>query len=216
MIQDIFLRWIATTLFSLSAAESVFAIVTRHPAWTQVVGQLLHFIMAVAMSVLAWPWTTKFPTTGLMVFFLLAALWFVGVGLAGVGQRVVNGYHALTMLAMTWTFVVMNGDLLSGAPRTAHGGQNPASLRSPMPGMDMPGMQMSGADISPSSIGASVWIDAVSWLCTIGFVAATIWWVYRLFALRKAEPPPPRQRFLEEASLAAMAAGMAIMFGVML
>ncbi|MGO8966754.1 DUF5134 domain-containing protein [Mycobacterium sp.] len=211
MIQDIFLRWIVTALFVLSAAECLFAIATGPRTWTRVVGPLLHFIMSVAMVVMAWPWGATLPTTGPLVFFLLAALWFVAAGVTGVGHRVVNGYHALMMLAMSWMYAVMNGNLLPGQGGDAHDACGTTSPHTSMPGMDMSGM-----DTSTSGGGYPAWIDPINWLCTIGFAIAALWWLYRYLALRKAEPTQPWHCFLGSVRQAMMAAGMAIMFAVML
>src|ERR1700747_3036493 len=127
MIQDVFLRWIVTALFVLSAAECVFAIATGRLTWTQIVSRLLHLIMSVAMVAMAWPRGAALPTTGPMVFFLLAAVWFVAVGLTGVGHLILNGYHALMMLAMAWMYAVMNGNLLPGQRGAAHGAHDMTS-----------------------------------------------------------------------------------------
>jgi hypothetical protein len=85
-----------------------------------------------------------------------------------------------------------------------------------MPGMDMPGMDMAGTDTSSSASGHPAWMGAINWLFTIGFAIAALWWVYRYFAPRKAEPTEPWHRFLGAARQALMAAGMAIMFAVLL
>ena len=211
MIQDIFLRWIVTALFVLSAAECLLAIATGRRTWAHVVGSLLHLIMSVAMVVMAWPWGATLPTIGPLVFFLLATVWFVVLGFTDVGHRVVNCYHALMMLAMSWMYAVMNGNLLPGQGGTAHAVRAPDTT---MPGMDMPGMDMS--DTSSSGGGNPAWVDAINWLSTIGFAIASLWWLYRYFTLRKAEPTQPWHRFLGAARQAMMAAGMGIMFAVML
>jgi hypothetical protein len=113
MIQDIFQRWIVTALFVLSAAECLSAIATGRRTWAHVVGRLLQVIMSVAMAIMAWPWGATLPTIGPMAFFILAAVWFVAVGCTH-GHNVVNGYHALEMLAMSWMYAVMSGNLLPG------------------------------------------------------------------------------------------------------
>lgn len=113
MIQDIFLRWIVTALFVLSAAECLSTSATGHRTWTAVVGRLLQVIMSIAMAVMAWPWGTTLPTIGPLVFFILAAIWFVAIGCTR-SHDVINGYHALEMLAMSWMYAVMNGNLLPG------------------------------------------------------------------------------------------------------
>ncbi|MGH3644819.1 MAG: DUF5134 domain-containing protein [Mycobacterium sp.] len=181
MISALLLRWIVTALFVLSAAEMVYALVKSHRTWTHVVSHLLHLVMAVAMAVMAWPRGAALPTIASMVFFLLATVWFVGVVVAGLGHRLVNGYHATMMLAMAWMYAVMNRNLLPGV-----------------------------------GTGHVVYVDVLNWACTIGFTVTTLWWLYRYFVQPKAEPAQASHRFLGDASQAMMAAGMAIMFGVML
>jgi Domain of unknown function (DUF5134) len=210
MIQDVFGRWIVTALFAASAAECLFAIATGRRTWTQDVGHLLHFIMAVAMVVMAWPGGATLPTTGPMVFFLLATVWFVALGFTGVGHRIVNGYHALMMSAMAWMYAVMNGNLLPGQRGAAHGARD-----MPPPHSSMPDMDMSGMDASAADGGYPAWIDAIDWFCAIGFAIAALWWLYRYIALRKAAPTQPWHRFHGAARQAMMAAGMAIAFAVM-
>jgi hypothetical protein len=207
MIQDIALRWILTALFILAAAECLFSIAADPRAWTHVVCDALHFIMSVTMAAMAWPWGTKLATIDSMVFFLLAAVWFVVVGF-GTGHRVVNGYHALMMLAMAWMYAVMNGNALPGQREARHG-------TATEPHTSMPGMDMSGADTSPRG-GDPPWIDTVNLFCTIGFAVAALWWVYRGIAARKTVMGRPAHRLLGEARQAAMAAGITIMFAVLL
>jgi hypothetical protein len=210
MIQDIFQRMVVTALFVLSAAECVFAIATGRRARAHVVGRLLQLIMAVAMLAMAWAWGKTLPTIGLLVFFLLAALWFVAVCFTDDGHRVVNGYHALKMLAMSWMYAVMSGNLLPSQVGAARDERNVMSQHTGMPGMDM-----SGVDDSSSGGGHPAWIDAINWIWAIGFAIAAPWWVYWYFAHRKPEPTKPWHRFLGVASQAMMAAGMAITFAVM-
>lgn len=76
MIHDLMLRWVVTGLFVLTAAECGLAIIAKRRPWTLIVNHGLHFAMAVAMAVMAWPWGARVPTTGPAVFFLLAAVWF--------------------------------------------------------------------------------------------------------------------------------------------
>ncbi|KAA0080801.1 DUF5134 domain-containing protein [Mycolicibacterium sp. P9-64] len=208
MIHDLFLRWIVTGLFVLSAAECVFALATGHRAWTHAVGHVLHLVMAVAMAVMAWPKGAALPTIAPMVFFLLATGWFVIAAFAGVAHRLINGYHALMMFAMAWMYAVMNGSLLPGQ-QVAHHDAGPAS---PV----MAGMDMSGSDVDAAGMVYPAWIAAIDWFWTIGFALATLWWINRYFVDRQAAPTLPSHRHFGVACQAMMAAGMAIMFGVML
>jgi hypothetical protein len=65
-------------------------------------------------------------------------------------------------------------------------------------------------------LASPVWIGAINWVCTIGFAIAGYSTLYRYFAVRKAKPTPPSRYCLGVARHTMMAAGMAIMFGVML
>jgi Domain of unknown function (DUF5134) len=219
VIEDLTLRWVVTLLFVLSAVECVFAIAAGHRRWPSVVSYSLHAIMAVAMAVMAWPWGTGLPTVGPMVFFLLATAWFAGFAGAGAaaGHRIVTIYHALMMLAMAWMYAVMNGRLLpgqaSGSTETSSSGHHAGHMG--MPGMDMSGMEMTD---TAAAAGAAypAWIAAVNWVCTIGFAIAAVFWLYRYLAARLSRSSGDAVHHLGLLSQAMMAAGMAIMFGVML
>ncbi|BBY60080.1 DUF5134 domain-containing protein [Mycolicibacterium sarraceniae] len=219
MIGDLALRWFVTILFVLSAAECGYALAAgdRRPA--AVVSQLLHVVMAVAMAVMAWPSGAALPTVAPMVFFLLATGWFIGVTVSplGAGHRVAGAYHALMMLAMAWMYAVMNGRLLPGQASYV-GDATPAQTgHSGHAGMTMPGMDMSGSDtaVTASGGGYPPYIDALNWLCTIGFAVATVYWLYRYLTVRMSRTPGAGVP-LGALCQSMMAAGMAIMFGVML
>lgn len=215
MIADPLLRWVVTVLFVLSAAEMVYAMVTSHRAGAYVVSHLLHLLMAVAMAAMAWPRGAALPTTGPMFFFLAATAWFAGVVLKYRGHRLINGYHALMMLAMAWMYAVMNGDLLPGS--RSGGDPGAGAPMAGMPGMPgMAGMAAPGADDGASAMAQPGYVGVLNWVCTTGFAVATLWWLYRYFGQRRAEPAQPVHRFLGDASQAMMAAGMAVMFGVLL
>jgi Trk-type K+ transport system membrane component len=211
MIHDLLLRWVVTGLFVLGAAESGLTIITERRPWMSVVDHGLHFAMAVAMVVMAWPWSAGFPTIGPTVFFLLAALWFATTGVVAARtapQRGMCGYHGLMMLAMAWMYTLMNGRLLPLRSST----QRHASLDTSMPGMDMAAMNTPAGGASP------VWVSAVNWIGTVGFALAAVFWmsrVVRAFNRRKrrhraAECGSPGHSALAQAVIAA---GMAIMFG---
>ena len=210
MIQDLLLRWIVTALFVISAAECGFAIAADRRSWTHVVGHSLHFVMAVAMVVMAWPRGAAVPTTGPMVFFLAAKVWFVVVALAESGHRVSNAYHASMMLAMAWMYAVMSGSLLPTPTEGTGDGGGSGALHTAS-AASMPGMAGAGGQTATPPF-----ISGLNWLCTVGFAIAAVWWVYLYFARRRAEPAAPANRFFGVACQAMMAAGMAVMFGVML
>lgn len=210
MIDDLFLRWIVTALFVSSAAECVYAIATGRRVWTHAVSQALHLVMAIAMVVMAWPGGVALPTNAPILFFAVAALWFIALTLGRPGHRGINAYHAAMMLAMVWMYAVMSGSLPAPSDGTSQAAGSGGHHSTPgMPGMDMPGAAAKSAGDPPL-------ITGVNWLCTVGFALAVAWWLYRYLVSRKAEPSQPSHRFLGTASQAMMAAGMAITFGAML
>lgn len=215
MIQDLALRWIITWLFLFSAGVCIAAIVRNRHSAANLTSHSLHAIMAIAMAVMAWPRGAELPTRAPMIFFAAAAVWFAVVMVRTAGHSVANGYHTLMMLAMAWMYAAMGGLPLS---------RREGSMSTAMPemaGMDSghaghaghgghaghaAGMQ-AGAD--PAS-----WVGTLNWLCASGFAAATAFWLYRYITARLK---PSR----EDSSVGilcqlAMAAGMAVMFGVML
>src|ERR1700739_315937 len=100
-----------------------FAIVSRHRMWTEVVGCGLHFVMAIAMAVMVWPWGAQLPATGPAVFFSLAAVWFVTLALVPaetVPLRMVYGYHAPMVLGTAWMHPFIHGLLLPGHSSMRH------------------------------------------------------------------------------------------------
>lgn len=224
MIQDLALRWFVTLLFVLAAAECLYALAAGNRRPAAVIGQLLHVVMAVAMAVMAWPWGAALPTVAPMVFFLLATGWFVGVTASplGAGHRIAGSYHALMMLAMAWMYAVMNGRLLPGQASYSSGHaaapSTGASGHAGHAGMNMPGMDMSGTDAAVTHGGTDypAYIATLNWVCTIGFAVATGYWLYRYLAVRMSGGPADAGQPLGILCQSMMAAGMAIMFGVML
>jgi len=203
MIHDLLLRWVVTGLFALGAIECGLPILTRHRPRLMVVNHSLHFLMAVAMAVMAWPWSTRLPTTGAAVFFLLAAMWFTTRGIIAAQSptsRVLYGYHGLMMLAMAWMYASMNGPL-----RPAHSSSQPNTS---MPGMDMAAMN------EPASSGAPTWFTTVNWIGAIIFAIAAAFWASRYVIER--QHATTRFRSLGNLAQAMMAAGMTILFSATL
>lgn len=218
MIADLALRWVVTVLFALSAAECIYAFTRSYERPSVAVSQLLHLAMAVAMVVMAWPRGAELPTLGPMLFFLAAAIWFLTgmMRIATSGGRLGNGYHAVMMAAMAWMYAVMNGNVLAphGDPvvTAGHGGH----------AMHMAAHTAEAIPAAPAVMehGAAqpVWINAVNWTLTIGFVVAVGVWLYRYFAARQRsaqQPGMPPSGHFGTLCRAMMAAGMAVMFGVM-
>jgi hypothetical protein len=215
MIADLTLRWVVTVLFGLSFAECAYALAAGHRKWTGAAGHVLHLVMSVAMIVMAWPVGLAVPNRPSLVFFLLAALWFVGmaaIGSPGPVQRLTNQYHAAMMAAMAWMYAAMDGALLPGNAEGPHDHDAASGSMPGMPGMDMPPADMSTRTVEPQ------WITTVNWIVTVVFGLAALYWLYRYVAQRRKDSAQPTPLLAHAGSLCQsfMAAGMAIMFGVML
>jgi Domain of unknown function (DUF5134) len=203
MIENLLLRCVVTGLFVLSAGVYAFVIAAQRRTWTSIVSDALHFVMAVAMAVMAWTWGAQPPTTGPAVFFVLAGVWFAGMAVLSdytMPQRAVCGYHATMMLATAWMYSVAHQHRLPGQPRT----DTELVLRSPHPHTHATHVATGGE--SPG------WISGLDWFLTAAFAVAAVFWVYHLVTARGTD----RQwrDSLPSLAQAMMAAGMAIMFGV--
>lgn len=218
MISDLALRWIVTLLFLFSAGVCVSAMVRNRHSRENLISHSLHAIMALAMAVMAWPRGAELPSRAPMIFFLIAAGWFAVVTLRTSGHRAANAYHTLMMLAMSWMYAAMGGLPLRREESDASAGMDMAG---------MPGMNSSAGHAGHAGHGGAAasthsaaepatWVGAVNWLCTIGFAVAAAYWFYRFVTARVqpgADDAPSSVGILCQF---AMAAGMAIMFGVML
>lgn len=222
MIADLTLRWVVTLLFVVSAAECLITLVVVRHHRAAAIGHGLHLLMAVAMAVMAWPRGAALPTTGPMVVFLAATAWFVAVAAlvaTTAAGRLVNTYHAVMMLAMAWMYAAMNGSILPGHS-VAHTGGDGAAGQAGHAGHaghgGGGGPQAPAADMAGSTVVSEpAYISAVNWFWTVGFAVAALFWVYRYFATRRGGSMMTLAHF-GTLCQAAMAAGMAIMFGVML
>lgn len=219
MINDLALRWSVTVLFGISIVGYVYLLVAQHGRWASTVDHLLHLAMSLAMVEMAWRAAIDLPNIAPIAFFLLAAVWFTFAARrvsCGIPDRLANAYNAVMMAAMAWMYAVMDGSLPGQAGHSsAH--LAPATLGMEMPAMDTPGAEMSLAGPEPA------WIVAVNWLAAVGFAIATVYWVYRYFTVGRMDPVQPRVQpvhpSLAQLGLlcqAFIAAGVAIMFGLMM
>lgn len=208
MIADLPLRWLVTGLFLFSGAGFVLVIDRR--SWTSIVGHGLHVVMAIAMAVMAWPRAVPLPATLPALFFLVAGVWFAAMAVAAarrIAQRVVRGYHAVTMGAMAWMYAVMNRHLPTDRPLADH---------QMAPGMSMPDMDMTSTDTTTGS-ELHGWIATGNWIWTVFFALAALIWGYRFVIQRRSgRGTRPSRKSLACAVEATMAAGVATMFATML
>lgn len=210
---DLALRWVVTVLFGLSIATYVYILVAQHRRWTSTVNHMLHLTMSAAMILMAWRVGMNL-TVGPMIFFLLAGVWFVRVAgrvSSATRDRLTNCYYAVMMAAMAWMYALMNGSL------PGYTGHSPDHARSGSPVMDMSGMELSAQEIFRTLPGPG-WITTVNWIATLGFVVVAVYWPCRYFAERRTNPMPHAAQLahLEPLCQAFIAAGTALMFGVML
>ncbi len=214
LIGELALRWIVTILFGLSIATYVYVLVAQHDRWNGAVNHLLHLTMSAAMILMAWHVGLDLPTVGPMIFFLLAGIWFVcaaGRVSFATRDRLTNYYYATMMAAMAWMCAVMNGSLPG---QTNH---SPDHALSASLAMNMSGMEMSAPEMSRTLPGPG-WITTVNWIATLGFAVVAVYWPCRYFAERRTNPMPHAAQLahLEPLCQAFIAAGTALMFGVML
>lgn len=233
MIEDLALRWTVTILFAISAVECAIATYGARRSRIGLVGNSIHVIMAVAMGVMAWPQGADLPSTPPMVFFLLAAGWFlVMVAIVpGARHRLINLYHVAKMSAMAWMYALMNGDLLPGLNADT-APQELGRHRSHLPGLDHQGLNLPHPDDGTDIINAlpdpatsyPAAILTVNWICAIGFAVATSYWFYRYLThrddltngdLTNGDVSMPGFARLGSLCQAMMAGGMATMFGLM-
>ena len=203
MISDLALRWVVTLMFLFSAGVCVFSIFEHRHSVTGFISHSLHAVMAIAMAVMAWPRGAELPTRTPMIFFALAAVWFA-LATWRAGHRLPNLYHALMMLAMAWMYAAMGSLPLprSGQPVAVMSGSS-----SGHPG------HAGDAAVMQSGIDSSS-VHLLNWLCAVLFAAATAFWFYRLVTSRFANTG--ERGIVGVLCQLAMAAGMAVMFAVML
>lgn len=221
MIDNLALRWVVTLLFALSITGLVYLIVSNRHRWTAMVGHVLHIVMSAAMLVMAWPMGARLPTVGPMVFFMLAAAWYVAMVILADARpgRVANVYHVFMMSAMAWMYAVMNGGILPGQSHASAGGHGGSVPGITMPDMTMPGMNMPQANTATTGSTAPVypaWITVIDWIWTVGFALAAAVWLYAFVAQRFKGDKHGTGASVRPACQAMMAAGMATMFAVML
>ena len=219
MIQDLALRWFVTVLFGFSAAVCVRGMVTGRHSRRGVVSHGLHAVMALAMAVMAWPGGADLPTRAPMIFFAAAALWFAVITVRDGEHRTANGYHTLMMLAMAWMYAAMGGLPLRKTAQPDMAG---------MPDMpDMPGMAAASGHGGHAGHGShsaathttdegAAWIGLLNWVCAVGFGIAAVFWLYRFITARVQGQDSEPGQSVGILCQFAMAAGMAIMFAVML
>lgn len=213
MIADLTLRWVVTVLFAASVAECGYSLTRHRHSRRSAVGHSLHLIMSVAMIVMAWPFGMDVPNIPPLIFFVVAALWFLASTVAlraHHGAALTGVYHAAMMGAMAWMYAVMDGSLLPGT--TSMGSMTMAAdADTSMAGMDM----SSGSHAE--NMSTTGWVAGVDIALVIGFGVAALWWLYRYLSARQSDSRG-QSRLIDHAGTlcqAFMAAGMSIMFSVM-
>jgi hypothetical protein len=138
-------QWILTALFAALGAHSLWRLVTSRQAFA-VTGYLCHLGMNLVMVAMVWPWWARLPAVPQLAFFVLAAVFFAAAagwhqadalsgGRTAGGPRVCHhespgtqAVHAVMMLAMVWSVVVMHPGLTASrtlAPGAGTGHAHP-------------------------------------------------------------------------------------------
>ncbi|EUA04765.1 DUF5134 domain-containing protein [Mycobacterium kansasii] len=210
VLNDSALRWAVATIFGLSIAGDLYLFGTRDLRWTRAVDHLLHLSMSAAMIAMAWRIGPA--SHGLMpiVFFLLAAGWFVlvaGGRRCTLGDRIANCYNATMMIAMAWMYTLMNGSL------AGHSDHSPDHMMAGSAPTHIAGGSMPAAQTPQTG----AWIATANWIVTLGFAIAAMLWLWRYAGARRAGRSAGAGPLTELGLLsqAFAAAGTALMFGVM-
>ncbi|GEE00610.1 hypothetical protein nbrc107696_10560 [Gordonia spumicola] len=232
MIEGLFLRWVVTILFALAAAQCLYSLLQFSMPWKSRVGHVLHLVMSVGMLVMAWPFSMDWSTTPPMVFFGLAAVWFVSSIILpdaesaatdcgcvpptdGATGRGVAAYHAVMMGAMAWMYAVMNGTILPSFDGDG-GGDHGMALAMPSDGGLVIAHEHGGSDgVSGMHMhaGQPGYVAPVNWMLGVGFVVAAFAWLYVYFKNRRVPSASSDVlAFSSDLCQVFMAAGMGIMF----
>jgi hypothetical protein len=212
MIDKFVVRLVITAVFCVSIAECLYVLAAQHGSWRCRISTLLHLVMSVAMIVMAWSAGTQLPTNEPVVFFGIAAIWFVAVAVTdapGVRPRLTNAYHAVMMTAMAWMFAVIHTG--PSASRSGHSHHHDAHAS----GMHTSStIDASSMELSPN-VSEPVWVTTINWIAALGFAVAAAYWLLRFVAERRTNPVSHESRPAGRELLcqASMAAGAAIMFG---
>lgn len=218
MIAAMGLRWTLTVLFGLLTLYGIWRVaVSGHDSAAGRVAHGLHTVMALAMGVMVWPEGMDLPAWPQVVFFSLAALWFVAVGTAAPGalprSRALRAAlpHVLVMGAMAWMVYAMSSTM------SVHAGSGGTGS---MPGMDMSG----GSAISSMTLHGGG-ERATAGVLTIVLLAFALGWLARAFDIARMSGAPgdrnPDRRTADNGAWdlgchGAMAFGMAVMFALLI
>jgi hypothetical protein len=127
MIKRFVVPLVITVLFCVGIVQCLYVFAAQQASWRCRISTLLHFVMVVAMIVMAWSAGTHPSTDEPVVFFGVAAAWFVAMAItdaSGVRQRMTSGYHAVMMTAMAWMFA----EIHTGPP-AGHSGHSQRARR---------------------------------------------------------------------------------------
>ena len=171
VIQDLFLRWIVTTLFVISATECVYGIAARPPFMDGLRRKFIahsdgHCDGRDGLAARRRP-----PANGPLVVLpasdRLVHRRHTGPARAPSGQCLSRGDDAGDGL-----------DVCGDERRTTTGFERCRQCRCRWHGSSsMPGMNMPAMDAAPDATGAPPFITGLNWLFTIGFAVAGAWWL---------------------------------------
>ncbi|MGV7255036.1 hypothetical protein LAUMK4_00998 [Mycobacterium persicum] len=210
VLNDAALRWAVAMIFGVSIAADAYVFGARDLRSTVAVDHLLHLSMSAAMIAMAWRIGPASHGLVPIVFFLLAAGWFVlvaGRRRCTLGDRMANCYNATMMIAMAWMYMLMNGG------PAAHGDHSPDPMLAGSAPTHIAGGSMPAAQMPQTGS----WIATANWIVTLGFAVAAMLWLWRYVGARRAGRSAGAGRLAELGLLsqAFAAVGTALMFGVM-
>lgn len=171
--------WLMTVLFCGTLVLCLWA-AARAATWRPRLSYLAHAAMSAVMALMPWSWYAHLPPTGLLILFVVGAVWFALIAV-GPRRRPIAGsdgpeqdhhstrgfglYHAAMMASMGWMVLAMAS---STASATMASGSTMA-MGSPTTGglTTMVGTSAAGRGLS-LALGVAYLVAAVWFICVLG------------------------------------------------
>ena len=215
MIASTGTRWVLTVLFVALAGYGLWRAARPHDPTRSGIGSpsravhFVHAVMAAVMAAMGWAWGARLPAWPQIVFFGVAALWFlVGMLRPGtarsVGDRLSDFPHTVMAGTMAWMPAVMKGPMSTTAHGTAGAGM-----------ADMPGMSTAGSASGMPSMALSGGLRLAAGLLAGYFLLLAVWWLVRVLPPVRVDRNGHGHDAADLGCHAGMALGMAVMLVAM-
>ncbi|AOS64204.1 DUF5134 domain-containing protein [Actinoalloteichus hymeniacidonis] len=193
MVEGPLLQWLFTLGFGLAAVGFLRGVLARRTEGTGPdlpgrVSALTHLVMCVAMIAMTWPWGMSVPATPQLVFFTLAAAWFLALAVGRMRAEPADGlsstarrrglpsglasqlHHSLMMAAMVWMIVIMPAAM--SAPSSGGGGHNHGLAAAGA--VEAGGPVLAAVGSAPGVLGLTTGVAVFTGLVGLYFVLASL------------------------------------------